>query len=219
MKDLSVSQRYLICILNERGTLPALRADSQVCLLAGGLIDLILAKSVAVGEDKKLRITAELTAEHQHLKSLYMFIKESKAMKVDALASEYAFTFSDKRFKLLLKDIGTSLVDLEYASVEQGRLFGKTTCFIPDKNSVDHVIQTIRAELLEEGTVSDPIIALVSLLYKSNQIKKYFSKYEKEQLNVRLKEMKENDSNKLLNEMLEWIDTLIAVIAATSAAH
>lgn len=217
MKDLSVSQSYLICALNESGKLPALSVESPVCILAGGLIDLIFAKSVAIGEDKKLCITGELGEKNEYLNSLYTFIKESKPINVETLASEYAFTFSDKRLKLLIKDVGTSLVSLGYATTENVGRLGKTPCFIPDTNIVDNVIQNIRAELLENGTVSDNIIALVSLMDKSNQIKKYFSKYEKNELKVRLKEIKDNPSNKLAKEMVDYIDTLIAVIAVAGS--
>lgn len=219
MKDLSVSQSYLICTLNENGKLPALSTEIPVCLLAGSLMDLIFANCVAVGEDKKIYITAELSKEHLYLNSLYTFIKESKPMKMEGLASEYAFTFSDKRLKTLIRDVGNSLADLGCVTTKDGGILGKTSYFIPDSKIVDYVIQNIRAELLECGTVSDHMIALVSLMDKSNQIKRYFSKYEKDQLKVRLKEIKGSDSNKMVKEMTEYIDTMVVIIAATAAAH
>lgn len=219
MRELSVSQSYLICTLNERGKLPAISSEASVCLLAGGVIDLIFSNSIAIGADKKLCVTGELDEKNQHLCSLYTFIKESKPMKIDRLASEYAFSTSDKRLKLLMKDIGTSLASSGYVIAENGGFFGKTPCFIPDKKIVDHIIQNIRAELLEDGTVSDSMIALVSLMDKSKQIKKYFSKYEKDQLKKRLKEIKDSDSNKLVKEMVDYIEVLMVVIVASSSSH
>lgn len=215
MKDLSVSQNYLICALNESGKLSALNMG-PVCLLAGGLIDLIAAKSIAIDDDKKLRVTGGLGEEYQYLNSIYTFIKDSKPMKIDQLALEYAFTFSDKHIKALFNDVGTSLAVLEYVSAENGGLFGNTPRFIPDMKIVDHVIQNIRAELLENGALSDTIIALASLLDRSNQMKRYFSKYEKDQLKERLKEIRNSSANKLVKEMIDSIDTMIAVIAATA---
>ncbi len=215
MKDLSISQSYLICALNKSGKLPALSLENPVCLLAGGLIDLIFSKIIVVGQDKKLCITSELGEENQYLSSLYAFIKESKPMKVEELASEYAFSLSDKRLKLLVKDIGTSLVALGYATTGNIGLLEKTPCFIPDRKIVDNMIQNIRAELLESGTVSDNMITLVSLMDKSNQIKQYFSKHEKDELKARLKEIRESDSNKLVKEMMDYIDTLMVLVAAS----
>ncbi|MCG9969589.1 GPP34 family phosphoprotein [Pelotomaculum terephthalicicum JT] len=82
------------------------------------------------------------------------------------------------------------------------------------------MIQKIRAELLENGTISDETVALVSLLEKSHQIKKYFSKYESEQLKARLKEIKEAPSNQLVKQMVDYVDMIIAVtaVAAISTA-
>lgn len=219
MKEFSISQSYLLCALNENGKLPALSTEIPACLLAGGLIDLILAKSIAIGADKKLSITSELTQENQPLASLYTFLKESKPMKLEGVTSEFLFAFSDKRMKLLIRDIGSSLAAVGSAVVEEGGLFGKTACFLPNTDDVDAIIQNIRAELLEDGTLSDQIIALVSLMEKSNQIKRYFSKYEKDQLKTRLKEIKDSDSNKLVKEMINYMETLLAVIVAASGSH
>lgn len=219
MKDLSISQSYLICVLNENGKLPALNTEIPVCLLAGALIDLLFSKSIVLEEDKKLYIADELSEEMQYLKSLYTFISESKPMKADKLASEYVFTFSDQRLKLLLKDVGSSLAELNYVTAKNGGLFGKTLCFISDPQIVDYVIQNIRTELLKNGSMSDNIISLVSLMDKSNQIKRYFSAYEKDQLKTHLKEIKNSDSHKLVKEMVDYVDTMITIIVATNAAH
>ena len=219
MRDLSVSQSYLICALNKNGKLSTLCVESPVCLLAGGVIDLIFAKSIAIGEDKKICIIGELGENNQYLSSLYTYIKESKPLKVEDIAANYAMTFSDKRLKTLIQDVGTSLVTLGYATAEQGGLLGKTLCFVPDSKIVDNVIQSIRAELLEKGTVSDNIVALVSLMEKSNQIKNYFSKHEKDELKLRLKEIKDSDSNRLVKEMIDYIEAMIVVIAVAGTAH
>lgn len=77
----------------------------------------------------------------------------------------------------------------------------------------------IRAELLEDGQVSDEIVALVSLLEKSGQIKKYFSKYERDQLKIRLKEIQNSDANKLVKVMVDCINTLFVVVMSTTASH
>lgn len=213
MDDLSVCQEYLLCSLNEKGNLPALSTEVPVCLLAGGLIDLLFSKSIAINEKKQFHIIGDLKSENQHLQSLYEFINEAKPMKVDQLVSQYAFTFTDKRLKLLIKDIGSSLVDKSYATADTKGFFGNSVSFIPNVEAIDRVIQSIRAELLEDGVLSEDMIALVSLLEKSNQIKRYFSKYEKEQLKLRLNEIKKDPSNKLVKEMIDYIEMMMVLIA------
>jgi len=214
MKDLTISQKYLLCVLNEKGKLPALDTGIEVCILAGGLYDLIFSESVRIGEDKRICFNGELDSNLNHLESLHKFIKESKSMKIDKLASEYSFTLSDKRKKQLINDIGNSLVDLGLATHEKGGLFANTDYYIPKKEYIDRIIESIRAELLEEGNVSDDMIVLVSLLEKSKVIKRYFSAYEKDRLKIRINEIKETDAHKVVKEMVDYIDGLIAVFAA-----
>lgn len=219
MKDLSISQKYFLCVLNDKGKLPSIDATIEVCILAGSLFDLMFLDCVKVGEDKKIYINKELDSSLQHLESLYAYIQESKPMKVDKLASEYYFSFNEKRKKQLFSNIGTSLVTSQVATYEKGGFFGNVDFYFPNRKYVDNIIENIRAELLEDGCVSDDIIALVSLLEKSNQIKRYFSAYEKDKLKIRLKEIKESDSHKVVKEMVDYIDGLIAVFVACVAIN
>ena len=80
----------------------------------------------------------------------------------------------------------------------------------------DRVIQKIRAEFLEEGQISEETVLLGCLLDKTSLLKKYFSAYEAKMLKQRLKELRKAPENKLINEMIDSVDTLIAVIAATA---
>ena len=79
------------------------------------------------------------------------------------------------------------------------------------------MIQNIRAELLEDGELSEDIIALTALLDKSGELSRYFSAYEKKALKARLKEIKENPQVKAFQKVLEDIDNLfvLLIVAAT----
>lgn len=221
MNDLSICQEYLLLTLNNKGKIPALNTSIPVCFFAGGLLDLIISDTLAIDKVKKVKkvcIIGELKHEYQYLTSLYSFIKESKSIKINKLVSDYALSLTSKRLNLLIESVGESLVENGCAVAKKGGIVGNNTYFIPNAKAIDRVIQKIRAELLENGTISDNTVALVSLLNKSNQIKKYFSKYEKEQLKSRLKEIKETSSNQLVKEIVDYVDTIIAVIAATSGS-
>lgn len=211
MKDLTISQKYYLCALNEKGRFPALSMEVPVCILAGGLLDLILSNCVAIGENKKMKILDTLNDENRHLSSLYTFIKESKPMKVEKLTSEYILTLRETKLKQLLSDISTSLVEIGYVTPALGGLLGRSPCFIPSSTAVDGIIQNIRAELLDGGAVSEDIIALTSLMHKSNTLKQYFSSYEKDQLKDRLKEIKDTPFNRLVKEMVQYVETVIIV--------
>ena len=51
MRDLTLSQEYLLCAVNEKGRLPHLGVERTVCLVAEALLELQLEGCVAV--DKK----------------------------------------------------------------------------------------------------------------------------------------------------------------------
>ena len=75
------------------------------------------------------------------------------------------------------------------------------------------VIEKLRAEFLEQGEISDEVIVLGALLNKSGLIKKYFSKYEVQKLNERLKEIKQSEAGVLVKQLVDYIDTLIVIIS------
>jgi hypothetical protein len=212
MKNLSVSQSYLLCVLNEKVKLPTFSTEISICLIAGGMLDLIFAGIVAI-DKKKLHVIGNIDNNNQYLKSLYDFIKNVHNVTLEKLVSEYCFSFTNKRLTKFVEDVGETLVKEQCATSEKGGFFGNSTYFIVNPKEVDHVIQTIRAEILESGTMSEEMIALASLFEKSGQLQRYFSKYEKKQLKERISEIRKESSNKLVKEMVDYINTMIAVMA------
>lgn len=216
MNNLTISKSYLLCSLNKKGKLPISSAQIPVCLLAGGILDLAFEKCILV-EKNKLVISAPLSNNMQELRTLYEFIAGSKKPKLDKIASEYCFTFSGKKINELIDSIGNSLAELKCVTVHSKGLLKKETYFIPESSAVDGVIQKIRTEIFENGILSDYVVALISLMDKSNQLKQYFSKDEKEELKVRLAEIKKDESYKLVNEMVDYvINTMVTIIIATT---
>lgn len=212
MKNLSISQSYLLCVLNEKGKLPSFSTEISVCLVASGMLDLISAGVVTI-DNKKLYAIGDIDNNYQYLKSLYDFIKDTHNVTLEKVASEYCFSFTNKKLTALMEDVGETLVKEQCVTSEKGGFFGNLTCFIVNPKEVDFIIQAIRAEILENGAMSEEMIALASLLEKSGQLQRYFSKYEKKQLKERISEIRKDSSNKLVKEMVDYINTMIAVLA------
>lgn len=211
MKNLSISQSYLLCVLNEKGKLPTCSTETSVCLVASGMLDLISSGVIAI-DNKKLYVIGNIDNNHQHLKSLYNFIKETHNVTLEKLAAEYSFSFTNKRMIELLYDVGESLVKEQCAISEKGGFFGNSTYFIVNAQEVNHVVETIRVEILESGTMSEKVIALTSLLEKSGHIKRFFSKYENKRVKERISEIRKGSTNQLVKEMVDYINTMISVI-------
>ena len=42
MKNLSITQQYLLCVLNKNGKLPAFGLEKTLCLSAAGVLELLM---------------------------------------------------------------------------------------------------------------------------------------------------------------------------------
>lgn len=210
MKSLSIAQEYLLCSLNKKGNLPALSITIPVCVVASGLIELMMSNCIKLDENKKFTVINDLGPEQAYLRSLFDSLNKLKLLKIKEIVNEYNLAFTNKKLHGLVTDIGNSLALRDCVTVEKGGIFRNKLSFIPNSDEVDRVIQKIRAELLESGTVSDETIALVSLLDKSKQIENYFSRYESKQLKVRLKEIRKTSSNQLLKQMMDHVEAYMS---------
>lgn len=91
--------------------------------------------------------------------------------------------------------------------------------------SKDRVVQGIRAEVLEEGPVSIETSVLVLLLEASKQLKYYFSEYERDEMQTRIKRLQaeQNAEWKVIEQIKKAIQEMESaaatsgVIAATGA--
>lgn len=214
MKDLSFTQEYLLCALSPKGAFPALKStEITVCLVAGGLLELLHLHVISIDEKKKIIVEKDLEPNEFHLEPLYTEIKNSKAMNVKDVASKYVFG-SAKLLNEFIQALTLPMSDSHIVSVETGGLFHNKTLYIPNNDEILKIIEKIRAEFLEKGTVSDENVVLGALLQKSGLIKNYFSKYESDRLKERINEIKKSEAGSFVKEMVDYIDTLIAVLAS-----
>ena len=155
--------------------------------------------------------------EKYYLSPTYNFIKEKQPLKFEKVIEHYSMTFTSKSINELISSVGDSLYDAGCVKKEKGGIFGGKTVYIPEHNKLDSVIQNIRAEILEDGELSEDIVALTALLNKSGDISKYFSAYEKKDLKDRLKEIKNNPQNETIAKVTDYVETLLLmiIVAAT----
>lgn len=213
MKDLSIAQEFLMCSLNSKGRLPLIGKEVPVCIVAAGIIELLQNENIKF-DSNKIIVTKGLTGELNYLKSLYDELSKYNSIEIKKLIKNYAATLTDKKLNILINDIGNELEGKKCVVKNKSGLFIKKESFIPSEKYINVIVEKIRAELLEDGSVSDEVIALVSLLEKSNQLKKYFSSYESDRLKARIEEIKNTAQNRLVKQMMECIDILMATITA-----
>lgn len=216
MKNVSITQQYLLCVLNKNGKLPAFGLEKPLCLSAAGVLELLMENVFAL-DGKKLTVQLPLPEEKAYLRPVYDIVEKKQPVKFEAIVEYFSFTFTDTHINELIDSLGASLVQMECVQKEQGGFWGGKNVYIPNEADVDSIVQSIRAELLEDGELSEDIVALTVLLNKSGDLQKYFSVYEKKDLKKRLKEIKNTPQNEMIQKVVEYIDSLLCliVVAAT----
>jgi len=220
MGTMSYTQEYFLCAINGKGNVPLFRdVEVTVCLIAGGIMELIGSGYLVRDEKNKLVSGKDWDDTLSYLKPLYEEIVSSKKDR-DAKGISVKYIDSDKKRNKLIASLGVSL--LAEGCVEElenkGFLKNKTK-YVPKQDAVTRVIEKVRAEFLEDGEVTEETTCLAALLERSGLIKDYFSKVESAKLKERIKQVRESDASATVNEMLDYIESLILlVIIATGAA-
>ena len=209
MKDLTITQEYMICALNEKGKMSEmLGVEKIVCFVASGLLEMKLEGCIAM-EKKKVCVISDLPEKLAHIKPLYDYINRCESVKIEKIIEEYTYTFTDKRFYELVDSVGKSLAEINMAEEIEKGILGKRKYYIPTKDAVHYVIDMIRSELLEEGEITEDIVLLTILLAKGKIIKKYFSEYEQKEMKLRLKEILNSADGHMVQEMIDHIENMI----------
>lgn len=212
MKNLSLTQQYLLCVLNKNGKLPAFGLEKTLCLSAAGVLELLMEDALSF-DGKKLTVKSALPEEKAYLRPVYQAVERKQPVKFESSVEYFSLDFTDKHMNELIDSIGASLAKKGCVQREEkSGLFGGKDLYIPNEADVDAVVQSIRAELLEDGELSEDVVALTMLLHKSGDLKQYFSAYEKKDLKKRLKEIKNDPQNEMVQKTVEYIDSLLCLV-------
>ena len=159
-----------------------------------------------------------LPASRSYLEPLYDFVAREGPVKLSKVAESYTFSLTGKRLNALVDAVGESLEGLgALREVKEGLLGGRTH-YVPAREAVSAVVDMLRAELLEEGPVSDEGAALATLLDQAKCLKRYFSDFERREIRRRLQELARTPEGRAVREMVEYIKLLIVAISAGGGA-
>jgi len=223
MKNLSYTQEYYLCAVNAKGRLSLSKGTEIDCaFFAGAIMELLEHGFVKTDENECIVCNKPLDDDFAYLKPLYDFIATQKKPRVlKDLATDWmiCFRLKNKTWDELRETIGLSLVahgDVEELT-NQGLLKNKTR-FAPKTEAVTPIIERIRAELLEHGSVTQETVCLTALLDSSRLIGDYFSKFESETLKKRLEELKDDEAFATARDVIERITFVITAVTAAIAA-
>lgn len=219
MKDLSITQEYMVCTVNGKGTISSYNQKAIACLIVSGLLEMQLSKCISIS-DKKISVCSELPEHMTYLKPLYNVINQGKPLKVEKAAEAYTNAFTNKKLYALEVAVMESLKEADVVESVKAGLLGNKESYAPKKEIITGIIEKIRAELLKDGEISEEVIALTALMDKTGNLKDYFSKYEQKELKNKVEAIKKSDAGTLAKEMIEHIEALdMAVIIPTMFAN
>ena len=123
------------------------------------------------------------------------------------------FGFSTKNLKSIVNSLKDSMLEKELITLENKGLFGYKEVINIDENKFKNTIEEIKSEFLKKGNLTEELILLASLLNSAKFLKNIFNKYEKEELNKRLEEIKDTEIAKKVKVAQATINTMNAIIA------
>lgn len=215
MKNLTLTQEYLICALNKKGVLPSYNQEAAACLVVSGLLELETEGCISI-VDKKITVRSKLPEKLNNLKPLYSLIDRKRAVKLQKVFDKYIIAYTDRRIRTLIASVMAPLKkDGSVVSITGG-LIRKKERFVPTKETLNQVVEKIRAELLEKGPLTEDVIALTALLNKAGRLKHYFSKHEQKELKARLTEIKNSNLEKSIKDMMNQVETMLTLLHIVS---
>lgn len=218
MTNLSYTQEYFLCAVNGKGNIPALNdAEISACFIVGGITELLHHGYIARDEKDRLIAGRAWNGSLSYVEPLYETIVSLKRPpKIADFAVNY---FESKPFYKLLSALGISLAELGCADelIKRG-WFKEKIKYAPKTEAVQRVVEKIRAEFLEEGTITEETLCLAALLDASGLIRNYFSKFEAAELKKRIKEVRQSETFALVQEILDTLTAIMVIIMTSSAA-
>ena len=216
MKDLSLTQKFFICTVNEKGNFSSYDQVPVACLIAAGVLEMYMAKCISI-EKKRLSITDKLPESMGYLKSLYDMIEQEtanrgKPVKAEKIVEKYTGAFTDKKLRELTDSLVQSM-DEDTRSLEK---MGKGK-YRPKREILFDVADNLRTELLRNDLPSKDAIVFADLLDRAGHLKEYLSKYEMKELKKRLHEIRKNKEESAVKKTIRQIDELVDTLVSAGS--
>lgn len=210
MKNLNLSQQYLLFTMNRNGKISSINYYVGMCLVMAGLLDLQEAQVIELDQKEIIILTDQLPEELEYLNCLFDKITQLKKKRIDKLATAYGATFFEKDLKLLVAQTRNSLIDLREITVETD---GNTLSYLAKEKTIAQLV----ARLENLNQLDHDGLKLAILLKKSSYLKKYIEKPERKMLEAKIKEVKSDPVAKQTQVMISQLDWLMGAMVAITA--
>lgn len=172
--------------------------NTKIYSMASIFIELFLEDKIAFNEKEQVIVTDSNLTGVQYIDEVLKTIHESKKLKRLDGWMEYLYVHS-KFCSKIYNSVGKEIIDKRILEGEKGEAledFSKVT-FKDSKNIGEHIIQKLRAELLEEGAIDENTMYLALLLDSNKMLGAYFSEYEYKSIKERMEEVFESNETRI----------------------
>lgn len=216
MKNKKITEKYALCLLKEKENLYS--GEVSPFLVVSMLVDMMLDDNLEITEKNKVKLNNSKTSK-EYNKKLYEIVEElisnskKEEISIENIIEKVVYGFKDKA-KEIIEPLKNKMVEDEYITIESKKtLFGHKEVISVNENKFKDIVEELRKEFLDDGELEDEYILLGSLLsYNNNIIKNMFTKYEKETLKNRLKEIKQSEIDTKIKTARDLIDIVLTPI-------
>lgn len=216
MKNASITERYALCLLKEKKNL--YRNDIKPYLIVSMLIEMMIDENLEITEKNKIIIKDKIPTD-KYNQQLYEYIKDMKKEEIPLknILTFFCYGFSHKKITSIINLLKESMLEKKLVSTKNKKgLFGTNKeCLEVNEKEFTNIITNIKSNLLEEKDFKDDIILLASLLNYTKFLKNVFNKYEKEQINDKLKEIEKTNIAQKITIAQKIISNFSAIVTST----
>lgn len=168
MRELTITEQFILCIVSKKGIL---KAKNRGLLISAMIMDLKYEGFVNISNDI-VTINKELTADYEYLREIYSYVEENKEVKLVSLKSKLTPT------ALSTRQSSYALNFLKNRLISEGVLFELShNKYCANGKVLDYVVNNLKSIVLSDSPDSRTMY-LITLLKYSDIFKMYFSKYE-----------------------------------------
>lgn len=217
MNDLSILQSYMLCAVNGGGYitgLASINTEKQACFVAAGLLELRMSHCIQF-DGTQLRAIAPLPEEKSYLSPLYSLLMGREEVPATEILVACLPSFLDilggffsqppsNLLPVLVDTVGASLVELDLIERTIFSSLRGRTGYLPRREAVRSVIEVLRAELLEDGPVTEESAALAILLDQAGYLAPFFSNFERRELEQKVRQLQDSPDGRFILELVAF---------------
>ena len=219
MDDLTITESYMLLVLNKKGRFSMFKIEENICLFISGILELLLRNYIIIKDDHII-LKKELTEQYEYLEPLVRIIKNSKdEMTIKKLSQNYMASLKKKKLTEYFDAVGSSLIKKDYAKkIRTSSVFGAKIGYLPYEKPIKELTAKITKEVLIKDKLDNDYAIILGLINACDHLYDHFSKIETDKLSILFKEVEKNAKYIRFKELLDYIDDTIDSIISSSIA-